>query len=81
MADLVRRLETIARSESGRVTAVRVRIGALSHFSEASFRTHFAEASQGTAAHGAAVEVVEDPDATARHAQGVLLESVDVAAD
>ena len=78
MADLVRKLEEVAREEGGRIAAVRVRLGALSHLTEAHFREHFEEATRGTAAEGAAVEAVEDPDTAAAHAQGVLLESVEL---
>ena len=33
MDDVIRKLETVALAEGGRVTRVRVRLGALSHFS------------------------------------------------
>jgi hydrogenase nickel incorporation protein HypA/HybF len=55
-----------------------VRLGALSHFTEEHFREHFADASRGTVAEGAAVEASLDGDTTASGAQGVVLESIDV---
>jgi hydrogenase nickel incorporation protein HypA/HybF len=79
MDDLIRKLEAEARAAgAARVTCVRVRLGALSHFTEAHFREHFADASRGTVAEGAAVEAQLGTDVTEPHAQGVVLESIDV---
>jgi hydrogenase nickel incorporation protein HypA/HybF len=81
MEDLVRRIEASAREEgAARVTRIRVRLGALSHFTEEHFREHFVHASRGTVVEGAAVEATLDGDTTAPGAQGVVLESIDVAA-
>jgi hydrogenase nickel incorporation protein HypA/HybF len=77
--DLVRRLEALAAEEgSSRVTAITVRLGALSHFDPGHFREHFADSAAGTVAEGAAVLAEIDPDPTAPGAQGVLLESVEL---
>lgn len=79
MNDLMRKLEAEARSEGGhRVTRVRVRLGALSHFTEAHFREHFEDASRGTIAEGAAVEAEVGTDPTDAHADGVVLESIEL---
>lgn len=79
MDDLMRKIVGAARAEGGtRVTRIRVRLGALSHFTEAHFREHFADASRGTLAEGAAVEAELGSDPTEPHAQGVVLESIDV---
>jgi hydrogenase nickel incorporation protein HypA/HybF len=79
MDDLMRKILGAAQSEGGtRVTRIRVRLGALSHFTEAHFREHFADASRGTLAEGAAVEAKLGTDPTEPGAQGVVLESVDV---
>lgn len=79
MKDLVRELEAVARAEgASRVTCVRVRLGALSHFTPGHFREHFADAARATVAEGAAVEVAESTDPTEPRAQGVVLESVDL---
>jgi hydrogenase nickel incorporation protein HypA/HybF len=81
MEDLVRHVEAAARAEgAARVTRIRVRLGALSHFTEEHFREHFADASHGTTAEGAAVEATLDGDTTSPGAQGVVLESIDVEA-
>ena len=79
MNDLMRKLEAEARSEGARrVTRVRVRLGALSHFTEAHFREHFEDASRGTIAEGAAVEAEVGTDPTGAHADGVVLESIEL---
>jgi hydrogenase nickel incorporation protein HypA/HybF len=79
--DLVRKLEALAAGEGGRVTRVRVRLGALSHFTPEHFREHFEEAAAGTLAEGAEVQAELDIDPTAPGAQGVLLETVELELD
>lgn len=82
MDDLVREIESVARAEGAhRVTRVRVRLGALSHFTPEHFREHFEDAARGTLAEGAAVEAEAAGDPTEPGAQGVLLESVDLDLD
>jgi hydrogenase nickel incorporation protein HypA/HybF len=77
--DLVRRLEALAAAEGGtHVTRIRVRLGALSHFTPEHFREHFDDAAAGTLAEGAKVEAELDSDPTAPGAQGVLLETVEL---
>jgi hydrogenase nickel incorporation protein HypA/HybF len=79
MRDLMQKITAEARAEgAARVTRIRVRLGALSHLTEDHFREHFAEASRGTVADGAAVEADLDIDPTEPHAQGVVLESIEV---
>ena len=79
MDDLMRKLEAEAEAEGGRrVTRIRVRLGALSHFTEAHFREHFEDAARGTLADGAAVEAELRTDPTEPGAQGVVLESIDL---
>jgi hydrogenase nickel incorporation protein HypA/HybF len=74
MDDLVRKVLAVAETEgAGSVARIRVRLGALSHFTPEHFVEHWLDASRGTIAEGSAV------DATmAEAAQGVLLESVEV---
>jgi hydrogenase nickel incorporation protein HypA/HybF len=77
--DLVRKLEALAAEEGGvQVMRIRVRLGALSHFTPEHFREHFDEAATGTLAEGAVVEAELDTDPTAPGAQGVLLETVEL---
>ncbi len=79
MDDLIRKIESQARADGAlRVTAVRVRLGALSHFTPAHFREHFEDASRGTVAAGADVEAELRTDPTEAEAQGVVLESIDI---
>ena len=77
MKDLMRKIETEA--QGARVTGIRVRLGALSHFTVEHFREHFEDASRGTIAEGAEVEAELRTDPTEPEAQGVVLESIDVA--
>jgi len=77
--DLVHHLEQLAEEEgAARVSAIHVRLGALSHFDPGHFREHFAQSAAGTVAEGAEVFAEVDPDPTAPGAQGVLLESVEL---
>jgi len=79
MDDLMQEIERQARAaEAGRVTRVRVRLGALSHFTEAHFCEHFVDAARGGIAEGAEVETELRTDPTEPEAQGVVLESIEV---
>lgn len=77
MNDLMRRITAAACG--GRVTRVRVQLGVLCNCSADHFREHFEHAARGTLADGAALEIRIGRDPTARHAQDVLLESIEVA--
>jgi hydrogenase nickel incorporation protein HypA/HybF len=79
MDDLLRKIVAQAEAEdAARVTRIRVRLGALSHFTPDHFREHFEDASRGTLAEGAEVDVELRTDPTEAGAQGVVLESIDV---
>jgi hydrogenase nickel incorporation protein HypA/HybF len=79
MDDLMRTIESRAQAEGAvRVTRIRVRLGALSHFTPDHFREHFEDAARGTLADGAEVEAESSVDPTEPEAQGVVLESIDV---
>jgi hydrogenase nickel incorporation protein HypA/HybF len=79
MDDLIEKIEVEARAEQARrVTRVRVRLGALSHFTEEHFREHFVDAARGGISEGAEVETELRTDPTEPEAQGVVLESIDV---
>ena len=79
MDDLMAKILEVARAEGGgRVKRIRVRLGALSHFTPEHFREHFDDAARGTLAEGAEVEAELGTDLTAPHATGVVLESVEV---
>jgi hydrogenase nickel incorporation protein HypA/HybF len=79
MNALMRRIDEVAAAEgAARVTAVRVRLGALSHMSPEHLREHWEVSSRGSIAREAQldVEVSEDLDDPA--AQDVTLLSLDV---
>jgi hydrogenase nickel incorporation protein HypA/HybF len=80
--DLVRKLESLAEAEGGRrVTRIRVRLGALSHFTPEHFREHFDTAAAGTLAEGAEIQAELSEDVTAPEAQSVFLETVELEID
>ncbi len=79
MRDVVARVEAVAREEgASHVTLVRVRLGALSHFTPEHFREHFEDAARGTVADGATVEATLEADIADPLAADVVLESVEV---
>lgn len=81
MADLLRKIEQLAKdADADRVTAVKVKLGALSHVTPDHFREHFEEAIVGTVAEGAKLDVEQRDDEHDPNAQDILLESVDIAA-
>jgi hydrogenase nickel incorporation protein HypA/HybF len=79
MNDLMRKIEAVAHEHGARkILSVKVRLGALAHISPEHFREHFVEASTGTLAAGARLEVEQQGDESDPHAQDILLESVEV---
>ena len=79
MTGLMRQIETVARAEgAGRVVSVSVWLGALSHMSRDHFAEHFSQASAGTLAEGARLEVTVSADIGDTDAQGIRLQSVQV---
>ena len=79
MDDVMRKVDAVAQENGAiRVTRIGVRLGALSHFTPEHFREHFADASRGTLAEGAAVDAVVETDLSDPDAAGVVLESVEV---
>jgi hydrogenase nickel incorporation protein HypA/HybF len=79
MRDLVGRIiEVATEKRASGVTCVKVRLGALSHFTPEHFCEHFEDAARGTMAEGATVDAVLSYDATEEEAAGVVLESVEL---
>ena len=79
MADLLRKIEQLAKAaDADRVTAVKVKLGALSHITPDHFRGHFEEAVVGTVAEGAELDIEQNDDERAPNAQDILLESVEI---
>ncbi|MFZ5914677.1 MAG: hydrogenase maturation nickel metallochaperone HypA [Pseudomonadota bacterium] len=81
MADLLRKIEQLAKdADAGKIMAVKVKLGALSHITPEHFREHFEEAIVGTIAEGAELDVEQCGDEHDPNAQDILLESVEIAA-
>jgi hydrogenase nickel incorporation protein HypA/HybF len=80
LRDLVEKLGEVARADdAGRVTRVRVRVGALAHFSEVGLRNRWPSATQGTVAEGSELDVTVSSDPSDPRAQELVLLSVTVA--
>lgn len=78
--DILQKIESLSYEYKGqRLVKFTIRLGALSHISPAHFSEHFEEFSKGTAAEGATLVIIEDKDKQAPYAQGIILESIDVA--
>jgi hydrogenase nickel incorporation protein HypA/HybF len=79
IADLLRRIEAIARAEDARrVVAVSVWIGALAHISAEHFTEHFREAAAGTIAAGARLDATLSDETGHPNAQDILLDRIEV---
>ena len=79
MDDLVAKVVAVAEAEGATsVARIRVRLGALSHFTPEHFVEHWQDASRDTVAEGAQVDATMDDDLAGEAAQGVVLESVEV---
>lgn len=77
MADLMRRVEEIARAEKAqRVVELSVWLGALSHMSKGHFIEHFEHAAAGGIADGARLDITLSDDAGHPNAERVIIESV-----
>ena len=77
--DLLRKVLAVAEAEHAEsVSRIRVRLGALSHFTPEHFREHWKDASRGTLAEDAEVDATLDADLEGDAAQGVVLESIEV---
>jgi hydrogenase nickel incorporation protein HypA/HybF len=73
---LFRQIEEIARkNQAQRVTVVRLRLGPLAHIEPEHLRAHFAEASKGTLAGDARLEIEQTVEL-----HELTLESIDVEA-
>jgi len=79
MADLVGQiLKTAAGEGARRVTAISVRLGALSHMTPDHFAEHFEQAAAGTIAAGAAISAVASADIDDPRASDVVLTDIEV---
>jgi hydrogenase nickel incorporation protein HypA/HybF len=81
MADLIRKITTLAEAQqAGKVTGVRLTLGALSHLSPDHVHAHFVHAARGTVAEGARLDIEAHTDITEPLAQDLRLDSIDVEA-
>jgi len=79
LRDLVRKALEVARQErAGRVTRVRIWVGALSHLAGPELEARWTNAVRGTALEGARVDLELSPDRTDPNAEAVMLRSLDV---
>lgn len=79
LRDLVRKAEEVARQEgAGRVTRVRIWVGARSHLAGPELEARWADAVRGTPLEGAPVAVELSTDRTDPNAEAVVLRSLDV---
>ena len=79
MADLMRRIDEVARTENARkVVGVSVWLGAFSHMSAAHFTEHFEQAARGTAAEGARLDITVSDDIAHPDAERVMLRDLQV---
>ena len=79
MTDLVGQIVRTAAGEGARrVTAISVRLGALSHMTADHFAEHFGQAAAGTVAEGAAVRATTSSDIDDPHAADVVLTDIEV---
>ncbi len=81
MANLIHKIATLADAQQARkVTGVQITLGALSHLSPTHLREHFAQATQGTVAEGARLDIEAHTDVTDPSAQDIRLNSIEVEA-
>ena len=79
LADLMFKISSIALEQrASKVIGVTVKLGALSHISPDHLREHFVQASRGTVAEGARLNIKVMTDVTDPQSQEVLLESIEV---
>jgi hydrogenase nickel incorporation protein HypA/HybF len=79
MTDLIRKVEGTAQAQqASKVVCVTVKLGALSHISPDHLREHFAQATRGTLAEGARLQVEILTDLADPQAQQIVLDSVEV---
>lgn len=60
-----------------KVKKVKVKLGALSHFTPEHFREHFYQAAVGTLAEESGLEIEQGMDSTCVDAQSVVLEAIE----
>jgi Zn finger protein HypA/HybF involved in hydrogenase expression len=78
LRDVIRKAEEVAHREGGRVTRVRLRVGASSHLAGPELEARWAHAVEGTVLAGSQVEIELSKDRNDPNAGSILLRSLDV---
>ena len=79
MANIICKISSFALEQrASKVVGVTVKLGALSHISPDHLREHFVQATRGTVAEGARLNIKVMTDMTDPQSQEVLLESIEV---
>lgn len=79
IADLMHKLDSIARVQhTAKILSVKIKLGALAPISADHLREHFVQSALGTPAAGARLDIEMLTDTTARHAQEIVLDSVEI---
>ena len=79
MIDLMRKIESVVKENNAKkVASLKIRLGALSHISSEHFKEHFVQASKGTVAESAHLDVVVQGDLDDPNAQEIMLESLEL---
>jgi hydrogenase nickel incorporation protein HypA/HybF len=82
MKDLLNQITVLATEQKAkRITRVSVWLGALSHMSKEHCREHFEQATPGSIAEGAELDIFLSDDIEDPNAQDLLLKSIDVETD
>ncbi len=77
--DLMRKLGIIASMHhTQKILGVKIKLGAWAHISPDHLREHFVQAARGTAAESARLEIEVLTDTFDRHAQEIILDSVEI---
>jgi len=80
--NLLRKVTAIAEdNDADKVIGVKIKLGAMAHISPEHLREHFDRAVLGTVAEGAELHIQVLDDEFDPHAQEIVLDSVEVAAD
>jgi len=79
MTNLMRQIEVLAKEhQATRVCGIKIRLGALSHFSKEHFKEHFDIVAKGSLAEGAQLDIELLADEDDPLAYDVIIEEIDV---
>jgi hydrogenase nickel incorporation protein HypA/HybF len=79
MQNFIKQILTAAdKDKASEVSAISVRLGALSHMSKDHFIEHFNEVARDTIAEHARLDITEDQDPFADNALGIWIENIEV---